>query len=312
MSVDVPFHVETPVWERDDRAFAGRRLLYKMDALQPCGSFKLRGVGAWFVQAMDAGVERVICPSGGNAGFAAAWCGRQSGMPVTIVVPETTSAEARDSIMRAGAEVVVHGAAFDEASAHARALADAGAGAFLHPFDDPLLWQGHGTLIDEIVAADIDFDCVVTSVGGGGLLIGILEGLARNGLGHIPVFAVETAGAASLHASLAQGRIVTLPAITSVATSLGARRVADTAFQLARAQAVTSLVVSDADAVGGCLDFADEMRVLVEPACGAALAALQVHADRFASFKRPLIEVCGGIGVTAGKLEGWRRQFASA
>jgi L-serine/L-threonine ammonia-lyase len=86
--------------------------------------------------------------------------------------------------------------------------------------------------------------------------------------------------------------------------------VAEQAFLQARAWPVRSVLVSDAQAVAACRSFADAMRVLVEPACGAALAALTVHADLMASFSRPLVEVCGGIGVSLGRLAEWERQFA--
>jgi L-serine/L-threonine ammonia-lyase len=307
----LPYHIHTPLLT--SAAFGSAQfddVLLKMDALQPSGSFKLRGVGAWFDHAVQTGATGVICPSGGNAGFAAAYCGCASGIAVTIVVPETTSAEARSAIVAAGADVTIVAGAFDEASAKARALADERGWAYLHPFDDPLLWQGHSTLIDEVVATGEPFDCVVTSVGGGGLLLGILEGLKRNGLGHIPVIAVETEGAASLHASLDAGRLVTLPAILSVATSLGAKRVAERAFALAQRSNVISLAVSDAQAVAACVKFANTARVMVEPACGAALAALDVHGERLKAYRRPLVEVCGGIGVSVQKLSDWERSLA--
>jgi L-serine/L-threonine ammonia-lyase len=125
-------------------------------------------------------------------------------------------------------------------------------------------------------------------------------------LAHVPVIAVETEGAASFAAALAAGELVTLPAITSIATSLGARCVAQRVLDLSREHDIISVVVSDAQAVQACVRFADAMQVLVEPACGASLAALDVHANVFARFKAPLIEVCGGMGVTSAQLAAWQ------
>lgn len=303
-------HIDTPLVE--SRAFrppSHGTALFKLDALQPSGSFKLRGVGRLCADAVANGARAIVCPSGGNAGFAAAYAGRQLGIAVTIVVPETTTPEARAAIAAAGADVHVHGADFDAADGYSRTLAADMAAVHVHPFDHPLLWDGHATLIDEVVRAGAAFDCVVTGVGGGGLLLGIVEGLARNGLDQVPVIAVETEGAASLNASLAAGERVTLDAITSVATSLGARTVAEAAFDAARRRPVTSLLVSDAQAVEGCHRFADAHRILVEPACGAAIAALSVHADRLAAYRRPLVEICGGIGVSMDRLSEWRNRF---
>lgn len=305
-----PLHIETPLLRTAaDYSKSGLPLWLKLDALQPSGSFKLRGVGLLCQHEVAKGAKEIFCASGGNAGIAAAVAGKALGVPVTIVVPETTSAEVRARIAATGAHVLVHGSVFDEANAHAVALAAERKAAYVHPYDHPLLWEGHATLIDEVVNADAEFDCVVTSVGGGGLLAGIVEGLRRNGLRDIPVIAVETEGAASLHAAVAAKERVTLPAITSIANSLGARQVAQHVFDLLSQHPIESVIVTDAEAVQACLKFADAQRILVEPACGAALAVADVHADLLSRYKAPLIEVCGGIGVSLAALEAWRARF---
>jgi len=305
-----PLHIETPLLLAPAGLFAGSDTVWlKMDALQPSGSFKLRGIGRLVQHAVAEGARAIVCASGGNAGFAADYAGAALGIPVTIVVPRSTSNPVRQAIAARGAEVLVHGKAWDDAHAHATALAERTGAVYVHPFDHPLLWDGHATLIDEVVREGADFDCVVTSVGGGGLLAGIVEGLRRNGRADVPVIAVETVGAACLNRSLAAGELVTLPAITSIATSLGARRPALRALQLAREHPVLSVTVTDAQAVDACLRLADTLRVLVEPACGAALAAIDAHRAAFAPFRAPLVEVCGGIGVSLAKLAEWRREF---
>jgi L-serine/L-threonine ammonia-lyase len=304
-----PLHIHTPVLRAPAALFGGRAAWLKMDALQPAGSFKLRGVGRLVQHEVARGARAIVCASGGNAGFAAAYAGSALGVPVTIVVPVSTPPEVRAAIAGLGAEVVIHGEAWDDAHAHAVTRAERTAAVYVHPFDHPLLWDGHATLVDEVVRDGIDFDCVVTSVGGGGLLAGIIEGLRRNGRAGVPVIAVETVGADSLHQSLQAGVPLTLPAITSIATTLGARRPSEHALDLAREHPVVSLVVTDAQAVAACLRFADALRLLVEPACGAALAVLEAHPQVFERFRAPLIEVCGGIGVSLDKLMAWRRDL---
>jgi L-serine/L-threonine ammonia-lyase len=306
----LPLHIETPLLRTSsDYSRSGVPLWLKLDALQPSGSFKLRGVGLLCQHEVAKGAKEIFCASGGNAGIAAAVAGRFLGVAVTIVVPETTSVEVRARILATGAKVLVHGSVFDEANAYAISLAADRKAAYVHPYDHPLLWEGHATLIDEVVKAGAEFDCVVTSVGGGGLLAGIVEGLRRNGLTEIPVIAVETEGAASLHAALAVKERVTLPAITSIATSLGARQVAQHVFDLVGQHPIESVTVSDAEAVAACLKFADAHRILVEPACGAALAVADVHPALLSRYKAPLIEVCGGIGVSLAMLVAWRHRF---
>jgi L-serine/L-threonine ammonia-lyase len=303
-------HLNTPLLRAPPELVgAGRTVWLKMDALQPSGSFKMRGVSHLVQQRVAEGAKAVVCASGGNAGVAAAMAGAACNVPVTIVVPQTTSAAVRDAIAARGAAVVVHGSAWDDAHEHAVALARAQGAVYVHPFDDPLLWDGHATLIDEVVRAGVAFDAVFTSVGGGGLLAGIVEGLRRNGLHDVPVIAAETEGAASYAAALAAGEPVALPAITSIATSLGARRVMPRVVAMAREHPIEGVVVSDAQAVRACARFADTTRVLVEPACGAAIAALLDRPTETARFNAPLIEVCGGMGVTPARLAAWQRDF---
>jgi len=304
-------HIETPLIASGALAGAGRTVWLKMEALQPPGSFKIRGIGHACEQYVRRGARRFISSSGGNAGIAAAYAGRRLGVPVLVVVPETTSARARELIRREQADIVVHGASFQEANAHAQSLLGPN-DAFIHPFDDPLLWEGHASMIDEVQRAGVQPDAVVLSVGGGGLLCGVVQGLRRNGWDQVPVIAVETAGADSLAQSMAAGERITLPAITSVATSLGARQVAQSAFDWSREHPVRSLVVSDSDAVGACIRFMDEQRVVVEPACGAALAAVYANAPQLDGLRHVLVIVCGGVTATVAQLQDWERGAATA
>jgi L-serine/L-threonine ammonia-lyase len=275
-----------------------------MDALQPPGSFKIRGIGAACEHHAKAGKRRFVSSSGGNAGIAVAYAGRRLGMPVSVFVPETATELAKALIRQEGAEVIVHGASWQEANERAMSALDADT-AFIHPFDDPLLWTGHATMIDEVVAEGLSFDAVALSVGGGGLMSGIVEGLARNSLAHIPIIAVETEGAASLAVAMEAGQRVQLPAITSIATSLGARIVSERAFEVTQTQSVDSVVVSDHAAVEACLRFLDDHRVLVEPACGATLALAYSHMDALSRYNRVLMIACGGATASLAQLQAW-------
>jgi L-serine/L-threonine ammonia-lyase len=296
------------------------RCWLKMETLQPSGSFKLRGIGHACARYAQRGARRFISSSGGNAGIAAAHAGRSLGLPVLVVVPETTSARARELIAREGAQIVVHGASFQEANALALSMVGP-EDAFIHPFDDPLLWEGHAGMIDEVAQAGLVPDAVVLSVGGGGLLCGVVEGLRRQGWNEVPVFAVETLGADSYARSLAAGERIELPAITSIATSLGARRVAEQAFALARQHPIIPQVVSDRAAVEACLRFMDDHRVVVEPACGAALALAYAARDggsgdtappALRGYERVLVIVCGGVTATVEQLQRWGRELPGA
>jgi L-serine/L-threonine ammonia-lyase len=223
------------------------------------------------------------------------------------VVPETTSARALELLRREGAEVIVHGASFQEANALAVSRVTAN-DAFIHPFDDPLLWEGHASMIDEVARSGVTPDAVVLSVGGGGLLCGVVAGLRRNGWANVPVIAVETEGADSLAQSIAAGERIVLPRISSLATSLGARQVAQQAFAISSGHPLRSVVVSDAAAIKACIRFMDDHRVVVEPACGATLAVAYDAGARLGEFRNVLVIVCGGVTATVAQLRQWADQ----
>jgi L-serine/L-threonine ammonia-lyase len=298
-------HIETPLLEsRSLSTLSGKKIWLKMEASQPPGSFKIRGIGHACQEYARRGATRFISSSGGNAGIAVAYAGRHLRIPVTVVVPQTTSEHAKALIALEGGEVIVHGASWQEANALAQSMIGEQT-AFIHPFDDPLVWRGHASMIDEVTRAGVKPDAVVLSVGGGGLLCGVVEGLRRNAMEHVPVVAVETEGADSFAQSLAAGRRITLARITSIATSLGARQVCEQAFRCSTQHPVKSAVVSDEAAVFACKRFLDEHRVLVEPACGASLALLYERTSALDSFGTILVIVCGGATATRDQLQAW-------
>ncbi|MCP4693617.1 MAG: pyridoxal-phosphate dependent enzyme [Desulfobacterales bacterium] len=300
-------HFQTPVMEHPVLSKeSGKQVLMKMECFQPVGSFKIRGVGYLCRELVAGGAARFISSSGGNAGYAVAYAGRQLGVDVTVVVPETTAPEVRRSIEEQGAEVIVHGSVWDETHRYAMTLASEDASGYIPPFDHPSLWKGHATIIDELARQCEKPDAVVLSVGGGGLLCGVLEGLHRNDWRDVPVIAVETEGAASFHQSVVKGELATLAGITSIATSLGAKQVTPKALEWTKHHEIHSLTVTDGEAVNACLRFADDQRVLVEPACGASLSVVYNQPKIIASARTILVIVCGGIGATLSKLNHWK------
>lgn len=284
------------------------KVWFKMDANQPSGSFKLRGIGHVCKTYKKEGSKGLICASGGNAGLAVAYAGRKLGLPVTIVVPKTTSQRAIDAIEKEKASVCVNGESYQEAHEYALTLTS-DTHRYVHSFDDPLLWEGHATLVDEIHATGIVPDLIVLSVGGGGLLCGVLEGVARNGWGTIPILAVETHGAHSLASALEAKEHLALKNITSIATSLGAKKVAQQAFEQSQKHEVIPHVVSDREAVEACLQFAKDHQIIVEPACGAALAALAKAHPGTHQKKHIVVIVCGGVGTDINQLLYWQHHL---
>lgn len=300
-------HTETPLVEsRPLSLSSGRSIWLKLDALQPPGSFKIRGIGLACEVNARRGARRLVSSSGGNAGLAVAYAGRLLDIPVTVVVPETTSGRATELLLLENAEVIQRGATWQEANEFALSLVGA-SDAFIHPFDDPLLWQGHATVIDEVARSGIKPDAIVLSVGGGGLLSGVAEGLHRNGWGHIPILAVETEGAASFHEAAKVGHPVQLEEIQSIATSLGAKRVCDKAVQWSKEHPIFSILVSDQSALSACERFLADHRLLVEPACGASLALAYENSSELEQFDTVLVVVCGGATASIDQIRLWSK-----
>ena len=282
-------------------AIAERPVWLKMECDQPPGSFKIRGVGLHCQRLVEAGATHLVSSSGGNAGLAAAWAGARLGVPTTVVVPETTPDWIRARIRTYGAEVVVHGAVWDEAHRHAQTLAEV----VVNPFDHQDLWDGHQTLIEEAALQCERPGAVVCAVGGGGLLCGVLQGMAAVGWEDVPVIAVETDGAASYRAALDAGRPVTIDAITSIAKSMGALTVCRESVTWAARHPIQSVLVSDRQATTAIARFCTDHRVLVEPACGASLAVVY---DGLVDAPGPiLVVVCGGAVVRSSDLAIWER-----
>ena len=300
-----PLHIVTPLL---DTVVNGRRVGLKLDNLQPARSFKLRGIGKLCQYHADRGVERFVCSSAGNAGYAVAWVGRALDIPVTVFVPGNTPDHVRQRISLLGARVHVVGDVWDHANAAAVVAARDPGCAYIPPFDHPLLWQGHSSLVDELaLQCDTPPDAILLAVGGGGLLLGVLEGLARVGWRDTRVLAVEPERACSLGPSLQLGRVVELAQPRSVASSLCVKRVAPSLVSACAGRLVTPLTVSDDEATQACVRLAEDHGQVVEPACGAALAPLYADHPALAGMRNVVAIVCGGMVVTLDQLAQWSR-----
>ena len=271
------------------------------------------------------------CSSGGNAGLACATAAISLQCQATIVVPLSTSQLMIEKLKTLGVDVVQIGKHWNEADAYLRAelLGKDENGVYVPPFDHEDVWEGHGTLIEELetqMSGVGGYDGVICSVGGGGLFCGVMRGLEKAGRldgregRKVKVLAMETDGADSLNKALEKGDLVALPAITSIATSLGATRVCRKAFEWAQRQEVKSCVLCDADAAMGCVCFADDERIMVEAACGVNVAPIyngQLSSIIFPELSKEqfgglniVVVICGGSNVTLNILEKYRTEYA--
>ena len=305
--IEICFHHTTPLFLDHRRStLLGSSIYLKMDCYQPAGSFKIRGIGRLCQEMAQAGVKGFLSSSGGNAGLAVAHAGKVLSLPTIIVVPSTTPNSVRERMKGLGAAVIEFGDVWDESDAYARGYAKEKNLAYIHPFDDPVIWAGHASIVDELVKQGPKPDIIICSVGGGGLLCGIMTGLVNNSWSDVRVVAVETVGAASLDAAVQAGELVTIPAITSIAKTLGAKRVAQRAFEWTQSHNIHNITVTDKQAIEACIQFADDFRVLVEPSCGAALAALPILEPVIQTVQNVVVVVCGGNGVNTSQIIEWK------
>jgi len=306
----VTIYHNTPVLQSHQlKREKGLNVFYKMETQQPAGSFKIRGMENLCRHYMSKGQQHFIASSGGNAGLSMAYVAQKLGANIQIVVPESTSEFMINKIKNLRAEVIIHGTVWDEAHEYSLLLAKEKNAIYVSPFDDELLWHGHASMIDECAAVMPQPTKIVLSVGGGGLLLGVLEGLRRNGWESTEVIAVETFGTNSFYKSMEKGELISLPSINSIASSLGAKRVAAQALQQAKAFKVSPFLVSDEECVRAMIDFLDEYSVLVEPACGASLAYPYYYNDKIEEDDVVLVIACGGVNTSFKQLENYKMRF---
>ena len=201
-----------------------RGLLLKLESLQVTGSFKARGaISAVFASPPQRLARGVATASGGNHGLAVAYAGWAAGVPATIFLPNSVAAEKRERFATWGARVVVSGEVWDDSNRAALHHAEAEALAYIHPFADPAVIAGQGTIALEILEEAPDLDTLIVVIGGGGLISGVA--LTANALKPgIRIIGVEPVGAPTLHDSLAAGRLVELAKLDTAAITLAPRR----------------------------------------------------------------------------------------
>ncbi|KAK2789912.1 hypothetical protein FQN53_000965 [Emmonsiellopsis sp. PD_33] len=361
---------ETPLIESEQLSkLAGCRVFLKLESTQPSGSFKSRGIGNLILSHTTNPSNTTkdlhfFIPSGGNAGLAAVTAARSLNYPCTVVVPAATKRGMQARLVEAGAAAVVaHGETIEVAAAYMREVVMEGVrgkvgrggrevvGVELHPYEGERVWEGNSTLVDEVVRQMAELegeeggrgfpaDAVVCSVGGGGLMNGVVQGIERavkhgngNGGKDVHVLALETRGADALARAVEAGKLVAMPAITSMASSLGAvtvsRRSLDYVLHPPEGIKVHNFVMDDSEAARGVLRLLDEHRLLVELACGICVEAVvedkkrmennvvsglsklaQVIPD-FGPESRVVVVACGGSNISLEIAAEYRERLAN-
>lgn len=252
---------------------ADGRVYLKAEHLQVTGSFKPRGM-SWKVASLSS-AERaagIITLSAGNAAQAYAWAGRGAGVHATVVMPADAVRSKVDACLGYGAEVVLHGAHVGEALAELERIRDRRGLTYAHPFDDPAVIAGHGSVGLEIVEDLPAVDVVVVGVGGGGLISGVAAAI-RETAPRVRVYGAEPARSNAVSLALEAGRIVPIDP-QSVADGLGAPFAGEWTLAMCRRYLDGIVLLDDAIILAGVRFAAERMKQVLEPAGAAALAAV--------------------------------------
>lgn len=324
--------IETTLVDVTNKLYTPFRVLYKKENEQPSGSFKLRGIGyligTKIKEATTSGKKvHVFSSSGGNAGLAAAYSAKHYGVECTVVLPKTSKKSVIDLLIQYGANVEIKGEHWGEADAYLREVIIAEldsskvSSLYCHPFDDPLIWQGHSSMISEIESQLSEEDLkkvkgVICSVGGGGLFNGVMKGLKDSKhLKDVKVLTVEPKGAPCFEEAIRQQKVVHLPSVKSVASSLASPYVSEQSLMYHNQYHTLNCVIEELDTVQGCVDHYDVFSEVVEPACGATISMVTKNQDKLQAIGKLEPEdiviaiVCGGKVTLETDIEIYRGMY---
>jgi len=290
-------------------AHLGARVFLKVECLQKTGSFKPRGAfNKMLALSADERRRGVVAVSGGNHAQGVAYAARELGIAATIAMPESTPANYLDATRGYGADVILT-PDIRAAFAEVLRLSDQGR-VLVHPFDDPLVAAGQGTIGLEILEDLSSVDRVYVSIGGGGLISGVAMAI-RAVRPEARVIGVETHGADAMARSLAAKQLVELPAITSIARTLGAPKVSEFTLNHVRKLVEEVKVVHDADTVRALFLILERTKYLVEPAAACCLVAAEEQRHLFRADENIVILLCGG-NVSSADLVSYHQRFVNA
>ena len=253
----------------------GNQVYIKPENMQVTGAYKIRG--AYFKCSTLSDEEKargLVTASAGNHAQGVAYAAQAAGVQATIVMPTTTPLVKVNNTKDYGAKVVLHGETFDDAAALAAQLSQEEGLTYVHPFDDLTVSTGQGTIAYEIFKDLPDVDAILVPIGGGGLAAGVST-LAKLLNPHVEVIGVEPTGAASMHASLEAGHVVTLPSATTIADGVAVKTPGDKVFPFVQKNVDRIITIDDSELVEAFLDIMERHKMVVENAGLLPVAALR-------------------------------------
>jgi threonine dehydratase len=276
------------------------RLFLKLECLQPTGSFKVRGATNKLLTTPKAALGAgVVTASGGNHGLAVARAARMAGVAATIFVPKSITSAKVAKLEKLGARVEIVGEIWNETNAIALDFAAREDAAYFHPFADPAVIAGQGTVALELLAQCPDVDTVLVAIGGGGLISGM--GIALKALKpSIRLIGIEPEGSPTLKASLDAGHVVRLPAVTSRVATMSCAETEPSVFEMVRDHVDDILLVSDEEMLEASRWLWFEFGIAADLSGAAGMAAIRAGHIAFGAERCVATLVCGagpdGIG----------------
>ena len=296
--------IESPLEEAPNLSRRlGNTLLLKREDMQPVFSFKLRGAYNKMAGLTKAQLKRgVVTASAGNHAQGVALSAQVLGCEATIVMPATTPAIKVDAVAKRGANVVLHGDSYDDASKHAKAIARAEKKTFVHPYDDPEVIAGQGTIGMELLRQSrAPIDAVFVPVGGGGLIAGIAVYLKRL-RPEIRIIGVEPEDADAMARSLCKKERVVLHQVGIFADGVAVKQVGEETFRLCQ-QYVDEVIRVDNDAICAAIkDVFEDTRSSLEPAGALGVAGAKAWAAREKARNRNLVAIASGANMNFDRL----------
>ena len=253
----------------------GNHVYIKPENLQVTGAYKIRG--AYYKISTLTPEEKargLITASAGNHAQGVAYAAQAAGVKATVVMPTTTPLVKVNNTKDYGANVILHGAVFDDAAELASQLAEAEGYTYIHPFNDPILATGQGTIAYEIFSDLPEVDIILVPVGGGGLAAGVAT-LAKLLNPNVKVIGVEPTGAASMRASLEAGHVVSLPTANTIADGTAVKTPGDKVFPYIRDHVDQIITIPDTELVEAFLDVMEKHKMVVENSGLLSVAALR-------------------------------------
>ena len=270
---------------------SGAQVYLKLENLQRTGSFKIRGAYNKLYNLKDD-IKDVVAASAGNHAQGVALAAKLLGMKSTLIMPEGTPINKMLAVRNHGGEIVLFGDTFDDAFGYARKLERETGKVFIHPFDDPDVIAGQGTVGLEIINSFENVESVIVPVGGGGLIAGVATAL-KNMNPNINVVGVQAEGAPSMFLSMKKNKIVETGPTHSIADGIAIKRIGDLTFETAQKYVDEVLTVDENGIEESLLLLTERKRIVVEGAGAVGLAGLLKRKKDFYG-KNVVIIISGG------------------